>query len=102
MQGLTALQNFLKVSAFSDVVTSVNELDSLFLQQQQQQQQSPYNFLDSFVSYLTTDCRLSPNTVSLYVAAVKGYLEHCDVEINPTKFKNKVTMPKTIEKTKLL
>jgi integrase len=86
LQGLTALQKFLQLN----LKISVNELDSLFLSQPQQQ--SPYNFLDSFVSYLTTDRRLSPNTVSLYMAAVKGYLEHC--EINPRKFKNKVTMPR--------
>ena len=53
-----------------------------------------YDFLDRFVSYLITDCRLSPNSIDLYVAAVKGYLENCDIEINASKFKNKVTMPK--------
>jgi integrase len=71
----------------------VNELSSLFIGEKQKQKQDVYQFFDSFISYLIEN-KISRNTIHLYVAAVKGYLENCDVEINPTKFKNKVTMPK--------
>lgn len=40
--------------------------------------------------------KLSTRTIHGYVAAVKSYLQHFDVDIIPRKFKNRVTMP-TIE-----
>jgi integrase len=52
-----------------------------------------YDFLDSFTSYLINN-GLATSSINLYVAAVKGYLANCDVELNPYKFRNKVTMPK--------
>ena len=88
LQGLTKLQEFLNLN-YSGV--SINELDSLLVNGSSV---SVYELLDSFISYLSASCKLSTNTVSLYVAAVKGYLENCDIEINPAKFKNKVTMPR--------
>jgi integrase len=96
--GLTRLQEFLNVS-YSDHPVNVNELNSHFTttsgdNNSNHQQQNVYEFLDRFISYLTTSCELSTNSVNVYITAVKGYLEHCDVEINPAKFKSKVTMPK--------
>ena len=92
LRGLTHLQKFLN----SDVSppyrgVKVNELHSLFAVANSGI--NVYEFLDAFISYLTT-IGLSSNTVSLYVVGVKEYLEHCDIEISPSKFKNKVTMPK--------
>ena len=76
---------------------SVNHLDSVFLNgnnNKKKAQVDVYAFLDSFVSYCSADRGLSPNTTELYLHGVKGFLEHCDIEINPAKFKNRVTMPK--------
>jgi hypothetical protein len=88
--GLTA-QKFLDTAATPPYfAVNINELGSLFTAASSSASTNIYEFLDAFISYLTTSCKLSPSTVSLYV----GYLENCDVEINLTKFKNKVTMPK--------
>lgn len=95
LSGLTRLQEFLNLNAnkYQYPVNKVNELSSLFIGEKQKQKQDVYQFFDSFISYLIEN-KISRNTIRLYVAAAKGYLENCDVEINPTKFKNKVTMPK--------
>ena len=53
--------------------------------------------LDSFVSYLRGNgetSKLSPNTISLYIAAVRSYLAYYDIHIGPAKFKRRVKLPK--------
>jgi integrase len=100
LRGLTHLQKFLNSNVSPPYLgVKVNELHSLFAVANQNNGNANsvginvYEFLDAFISYLTT-IGLSSNTVSLYVVGVKEYLEHCDIEISPSKFKNKVTMPK--------
>ena len=95
LRGLTVLQKFLNTDASVPYLgVNVGELDSLFAANQDNgNNTNVYQFLDAFISHLTT-IGFPPNTVSLYVSAVKNYLEHCDVEIIPSKFKNKVTVPK--------
>jgi integrase len=44
---------------------------------------------------------LSPATISLYVAGVRSYLEHHDIDISPSKLKKRVTMPKNYRDSKV-
>lgn len=53
-----------------------------------------YTLLDNFVSYILKANQLSPNSISLYVAAVKSYLAYYDIDIVSSKFKRKVRLPK--------
>ena len=58
-----------------------------------------YKLLNKFVMYLTTrqnpkKGKLSPASFSLYVTAVRSYLEHHDIEISIKKFKRRVILPK--------
>ncbi len=56
-----------------------------------------YSVLDSFVSYLRGNgetSKLSPNSISLYIAAVRSYLAYHDIDIVPAKFKRRVKLPK--------
>lgn len=56
-----------------------------------------YVLLDNFVSYLLDANRLtklSRNSVGLYVACVRSFLQYHDVEISPSKFKRRVRIPK--------
>jgi integrase len=92
LQAITRLQEFLNTTP--EYKTSVNELANLV----SSDNVNVYDFLDRFVSYLSGDCKLSSNTVSLYVAAVRGYLEDCDIEISQSKFKRKVKLPKNHRK----
>lgn len=54
-----------------------------------------YSLIDNFVSYLLTK-NLSPNTIALYIAAVRSYFAYFDIDIVPTRFKRKVRMPKRL------
>ena len=54
-----------------------------------------YTVLDEFVSYLLNIIsNLTPNSINLYVAAIRSYLAYYDVDVVPSKFKRKVKMPK--------
>jgi integrase len=54
-----------------------------------------YSVLDEFVSYLlNVSANLTPNSINLYVAAIRSYLAYYDIDIVPSKFKRKVKMPK--------
>jgi integrase len=53
-----------------------------------------YELLDNFVSYLTSNTTVSSLTIQLYVAAVRSYLEFCDIDIIPSKFRRRVKIPK--------
>jgi integrase len=52
-----------------------------------------YELLNEFVSYLIA-LKLTPVSIRLYMSSVRSYLEHCDIDIVPSKFKRKVTLPK--------
>jgi integrase len=55
-----------------------------------------YTLIDNFVSYLVSrhENKLSPNSLSLYVAALRSYLLYHDIDIVPGKFKRRVKLPK--------
>jgi integrase len=54
-----------------------------------------YSLIDNFVSHLLTKS-LSPNTIALYIAAVRSYFAYFDIDIVPSRFKRKVRMPKRL------
>jgi hypothetical protein len=56
-----------------------------------------YSILDNFVSYLLAPDKpnkLSSNSISLYVAAVRSFLQYHDIDISSAKFKRRVRLPK--------
>jgi integrase len=105
LRGLVTLQEFLNsdneaqeqhhsaevTSADKQKKIKVNDLADLF---SNGNERKVYDFIDRFISFLVSSRKLSVNSIRLYVAATKSYLENCDVEINSTRFKNKVTIPK--------
>jgi integrase len=55
-----------------------------------------YTVLDKFVLYLlNVNANLTPNSINLYVAAIRSYLAYYDIDVVPSKFKRKVKMPKS-------
>lgn len=54
-----------------------------------------YSLIDNFVSHLLTK-NLAPNTIALYVAAIRSYFAYFDIDIVPSRFKRKVRMPKRL------
>lgn len=59
---------------------------------------SLYSLFNDFVDYLLLrkdllTTKLSPATISFYIAGVKSYLQYYDIDISSKKFQNKVTLP---------
>jgi integrase len=56
-----------------------------------------YRLLNSFVTYLQNDTsngqELTPRTISGYIAIARSYFLYNDIEILPTKVRNKISMP---------
>jgi integrase len=56
-----------------------------------------YELLDRFVSYLVRLPRqppIAPTSIALYIYAVRSYLQYHDIDINPSKFRRRVRLPK--------
>ncbi|MGI0032871.1 MAG: hypothetical protein ACRD97_06335 [Nitrososphaeraceae archaeon] len=53
-----------------------------------------YIVLNSFVTYLDTNTKITNRSLDNYVAAVKSYLQFNDIDVSTHKFKNRVVMPK--------
>ena len=61
-----------------------------------------YQLLDDFVGYLTKrqdanngNTGLSSKSIQVYIVGIRSYLEANDIEISSSKFKKRVTIPKT-------
>src|SRR5688572_23744486 len=62
---------------------------------------NPYDLLSGFVAYLQeVEGVENPNTIRYFVTAARNFLEYCDVEISPRKFKLKVRLPKPVVRYK--
>jgi integrase len=62
-----------------------------------------YNVLSNYTRYLkeTINNRsISPITLKNHTITIKNFLEYCDIDISPRKFKLKVRLPKVIRKNK--
>ncbi len=64
-----------------------------------------YNILSGYVSYLVngnneSGSKISNLTISQRLTTARTFLEYCDIEISPRKFKLKVTIPRVVRKHK--
>ena len=59
---------------------------------------SPYDMLSAYTAHLTG--RVAAYTIKQNIITVKTFLEYCDIEISPKKFKLKVKLPKSVKKDK--
>lgn len=60
-----------------------------------------YKLLDKFVGYLVDrKTKLSYQSIVVYIAGVKSYLEYNDVDISSNKFKKMVTLPSKQKRSK--
>lgn len=56
-----------------------------------------YELLDSFVSYLLNmphQPPIAPTSIAIYIYVVRSYLQYHDIDINPSKFRRRVRLPK--------
>ena len=59
----------------------------------------PYDILNGYAAYLR-NCDITTSTLKQRIVTVKNFLEYCDVDISPRKFKLKVKLPKVVIKKK--
>ena len=59
----------------------------------------PYDIINRYAAYLR-NCNINTSTLTQRVVTVKNFLEYCDVDISPRKFKLKVKLPETVRKNK--
>jgi integrase len=55
-----------------------------------------YDLLDRFVSYLVS-IKLSRSSIHQYLTGIRSYFLYYDIDIVNSKFKRRVTMPKTVQ-----
>jgi integrase len=102
--GLKHLQSFLNTTT-SNSSTHSNQSSNAYhhhdietiLLALQSNKLNVYELLDSFVSYLVNMPLQPPiavTSVTLYVYAVRSYLQYHDIDINPSKFRRRVRLPK--------
>ncbi len=87
--GLFHFHNFLQGAFKEGKVTLVNIVERV-----EGNETNIYGLIDNFVNYLVTEKKLSPNSVLLYVTAIRSYFAYYDVDVVPAKFKRKVRLPK--------
>lgn len=91
--GLALLQNFL-----NDKDQKLKYQDcncETILEPLSEDKVNVYELLDSFISYvLATKSEITPNSISLYLTAIRSYFAFYDIDIIPSKFRRKVKMPR--------
>ena len=59
----------------------------------------PYSILGAYSAYLR-NCNISTITIKQRVVTVKNFLEYCDIDVSPRRFKIKVRLPKAVRRNK--
>jgi integrase len=91
--GLKMLHRFLIQSSYSNY-----NIESI-IEALQEGKVNPYELIDGLVSYLVSvrqvnNAPLTPTSIALRVYAVRSYLQYYDIDINPSKFRRRVRLPK--------
>jgi integrase len=90
--GLSLLQNFLNDKGQQQKYQGNCET---ILQYLSENKVNVYELLDSVVSYiLATKPEITPNSISLYLTAIRSYFAFYDIDVIPSKFRRKVKVPK--------
>jgi integrase len=98
--GLKSLQRHLKQSRSSDNVESI-------LEKINKNEVNSYELVDGFVSYLVSlhqdynDAAPAPTTIALKFYAIRSFFQYYDIDINPSKFRRKVGLPKVAREDEL-
>ncbi|MGC2598286.1 MAG: hypothetical protein WA395_09165 [Nitrososphaeraceae archaeon] len=55
-----------------------------------------YTLLEQFVTFLAEYKSLTPGSVRQYLVGFRSYLAYYDIDVNPSKFRRKVKMPRIL------
>jgi integrase len=101
MSKSTAYEYYSRLSNFETFISSEyrisidNLIDTI-----QEGLYDPYTILSNYCGFLQNNGEISVSTLSQRVVTAKNFLEYCDVDISPRKFKIKVRLPKSVRKSK--
>ncbi|HEY6885905.1 MAG TPA: tyrosine-type recombinase/integrase, partial [Nitrososphaeraceae archaeon] len=102
MSKSTAKEYRIRLDNFKEFITieygshlSINDLNAKL----KQGEGDPYDILNRYAAYLR-NCNITNLTLKQRVVTVKNFLEYCDVDLSPRKFKIKVKLPKIVRKNK--
>ena len=102
MNKSTAYQYFSRLNDFEEFVA--NEYDNRLsvdnlLAKLKDGDQDTYDLLNAYAAYLRNSHIAAP-TLKQRVVTVKNFLEYCDIDISPRRFKLKVKLPRAVRKKK--
>jgi integrase len=89
---LKTFQNFIAI----DYKTALDNL----IMKMREGGEDPYDILSNYIMFLQNNANISSSTLKARIITAKNFLEYCDVDISPRKFKLKVKIPKVIRKSK--
>jgi integrase len=101
MSSKTAYEYYFRLTGFQDFLTNRYNanLDDI-VQKINEDSENPYDILSDYVTYLQTNYNISTLTIKTRIITAKNFLEYCDVDISPRKFKLKVKIPKVVRQSK--
>jgi len=85
---LTYFQSFLDVEGKYDLETIIEAVIKNEI--------NVYTLLEQFVTFLTDRKSLSAGSVRQYLVGFRSYLGYYDIDVNPSKFRRKVKMPRIL------
>jgi hypothetical protein len=93
MNKRTAYKYYLRLSNFQDYLISTCKTDTLdsIITKTKEGSEDPYDILSGYVNYMQTSYNISASTLKSRIITAKNFLEYYDIDINPRKFKLKVT-----------
>ena len=102
MSKSTAREYFARLNDFKEFIAKEYNyrlsIDDLLVKVKKAHQ-DPYNLLNGYASYLRNR-NISALTLKQRIVTVKNFLEYCDIDISPRRFKLKVKLPKVVRKKK--
>jgi len=100
MSKSTAREYFARLNDFKEFIAKEYNyrlsIDDLLVKVKEAHQ-DPYNLLNGYASYLRNR-NISALTLKQRIVTVKNFLEYCDIDISPRRFKLKVKLPKIVRK----
>jgi integrase len=102
MSESTAYQYFSRLNDFKEFIANEYDnrlsIDNLLVKIKNGDQDA-YDLLNAYAAY-SRNSDISALTLKQRVVTVKNFLEYCDIDISPRRFKLKVKLPRVVRKKK--
>jgi integrase len=99
MNKLTAKEYSARLDIFKRFVETSYSLQMNDMISKIKKNKDPYSILSEYARYLM-DHNISTSTLKQRVVTAKNFLEYCDIDISPRRYKLKIKLPRIIRKNK--